>query len=135
MTTKTTNNTHYDVLVIGSGQGGNPFAEAAAAKGRRTAMIERAAVGGTCINYGCTPTKTMVASAEVAALSRRGAEFGVVTGPVSVDMPTVRERKREMVRSWRESGERALAKGVELIRGEGSFVASEAGAPKRVRVA
>jgi pyruvate/2-oxoglutarate dehydrogenase complex dihydrolipoamide dehydrogenase (E3) component len=122
----TTNNTHYDLLVIGSGQGGNPFAAAAAAKGRRTAMIERAAVGGTCINYGCTPTKTMVASAEVAALARRGAEFGVVTGPVSVDMHVVRERKRAMVQSWREGSEKRLAEGVDLIRGAGSFLASEA---------
>ncbi len=58
--------THFDAIVIGSGQGGNPLAKALSDKGKRTAMIERAYVGGTCINTGCTPTKTMVASAEVA---------------------------------------------------------------------
>ena len=60
-------------------------------------MIERVAVGGTCVNYGCTPTKTMVASAEVAHLARRAREYGVSVGDVSVDMPAVRKRKRDIV--------------------------------------
>jgi len=123
--------THYDAIIIGSGQGGNPLAAALSEKGKRTAMIERAAVGGTCVNYGCTPTKTMVASAEVAYLARRAKDYGVRIGEVSVDMPAVRERKRDMVNTWREGSERRLKEAtfVELIRGEGSFTG-----PKQVRV-
>ncbi len=123
--------THYDAIIIGSGQGGNPLAAALSEKGKRTAMIERAAVGGTCVNYGCTPTKTMVASAEVAYLARRAKDYGVGVGDVSIDMPAVRERKRNMVKTWREGSERRLkeAKSIDLIRGEGSFVG-----PKQVRV-
>jgi pyruvate/2-oxoglutarate dehydrogenase complex dihydrolipoamide dehydrogenase (E3) component len=100
-------------------------------KGKRTAMIERAAVGGTCVNYGCTPTKTMVASAEVAHLARRAREYGVSVGDVSVDMPAVRERKRGIVKQWREGSERRLqtAKLVDVIYGEGSFLG-----PKQLRV-
>ena len=81
--------THFDAIVIGSGQGGNPLAKALSDKGKRTAMIERADVGGTCINTGCTPTKTMVASAEVAYLARRAKDYGVRTGEISVDMTVV----------------------------------------------
>lgn len=123
--------THFDVVILGSGQAGNPLAAALSAKGKRTAMVERAAVGGTCVNYGCTPTKTMVASAEVAAMARRAREYGVGVGDVSVDMIAVRERKRDMVAKWREGSEQRLkdAEFVELIRGEGSFVG-----PKQVRV-
>jgi pyruvate/2-oxoglutarate dehydrogenase complex dihydrolipoamide dehydrogenase (E3) component len=115
---------HYDAIILGSGQAANPLAVALAAKGKRTALVERGQVGGTCVNYGCTPTKTMVASAEVAYLAGRGAEFGVRTGPISIDMPVVRERKRAMVKSWREGSEKRIAgaKGLDLIRGEGSFV-------------
>ncbi|HMF62814.1 MAG TPA: mercuric reductase [Edaphobacter sp.] len=123
--------THYDAIIIGSGQGGNPLAAALSEKGRRTAMIERAAVGGTCVNYGCTPTKTMVASAEVAYLARRAKDYGVRISDVSVDMPAVRERKRDMVNTWREGSERRLKEAafVELIRGEGWFTG-----PKQVQV-
>ncbi|MCU1227099.1 MAG: family, FAD-dependent NAD(P)-disulfide oxidoreductase [Edaphobacter sp.] len=123
--------THYDAIIIGSGQGGNPLAVALSERGKRTAMIERAAVGGTCVNYGCTPTKTMIASAEVAYLARRAKDYGVRIGELSVDMPAVRERKRNMVNTWREGSERRLKEAtlVELIRGEGSFTG-----PKQVRV-
>jgi pyruvate/2-oxoglutarate dehydrogenase complex dihydrolipoamide dehydrogenase (E3) component len=94
-------------------------------------MIERAAVGGTCVNYGCTPTKTMVASAEMAYMARRAAEYGVRLGDVSVDMLGVRERKRSVVKTWREGSEKRLklAEFVDLIYGEGSFVG-----PKQLRV-
>jgi pyruvate/2-oxoglutarate dehydrogenase complex dihydrolipoamide dehydrogenase (E3) component len=113
---------HYDAVVIGSGQGGNPLAQAFADSGRKTAMIEREHVGGTCINEGCTPTKTMIASAKVAYLDRRSADFGVVNGPVSVEMERVRRRKREIVDSFRQGGERRLERsGVDLIRGEAFF--------------
>jgi pyruvate/2-oxoglutarate dehydrogenase complex dihydrolipoamide dehydrogenase (E3) component len=123
--------TQYDAIILGSGQAGNPLAVALAAKGKRTAMIERAKVGGTCVNYGCTPTKTMVASAEVASLARRAREYGVSVGDVSVDMPAVRERKRGIVKLWREGSEKRLKQSelIDVIYGEGSFLG-----PKQVRV-
>ncbi len=111
-----------DAIVIGSGQGGNPLAGALAAAGKKTALIERQDVGGTCINRGCTPTKTMVASARAAYMARRGADYGVHVGLVTVDMGRVRERKRAIVTSFREGGEKRLENAhVELIRGEASF--------------
>ncbi len=121
----------YDAIILGSGQAGNPLAVALSAKGKRTAMIERAVVGGTCVNYGCTPTKTLVASAEVAHMARRALDYGVKVGSVSVDMSVARERKRNIVKLWREGSERRLreAKLVDLIYGEGSFIG-----PKQVRV-
>ena len=98
--------THYDAIVIGAGQAGGPLSTALARAGWKTALIERVHVGGTCINEGCTPTKTMVASGRVAYLARRGADYGVQTGPVSVDMTKVRQRKRDIVESFRASGQR-----------------------------
>ena len=88
---------HYDAVVIGAGQGGVPLARALAGAGRRTAIIEREHVGGTCINEGCTPTKTMVASAKVAYLDRRSADYGVQDGAVTVAMSKVRQRKRDLL--------------------------------------
>jgi pyruvate/2-oxoglutarate dehydrogenase complex dihydrolipoamide dehydrogenase (E3) component len=121
---------HYDAVVIGSGQGGSPLARALAGSGRKTALVEREHVGGTCINWGCTPTKTMIASAKVAYLDRRSADYGVQDGPVMVDMTEVRRRKREIVESFRGGGERRLrSAGVHLIPGEASFVA-----PKEIEV-
>ena len=115
--------THYDAVVVGAGQGGGPLAAAFAAAGRRTALIEREHVGGTCINEGCTPTKTMVASARVAYLARRAADYGVGTGTVGVDMRAVRDRKREVVKSFREGSETRIEEtsGLDLIRGEARF--------------
>jgi pyruvate/2-oxoglutarate dehydrogenase complex dihydrolipoamide dehydrogenase (E3) component len=121
----------FDAVIIGSGQGGNPLAEALTAAGKKTAMIERADVGGTCINRGCSPTKTMVASARVAYLAHRGPNYGVHTGPITIDMGRVRERKRAIVSSFRQSREKRLEKThVELIRGEASFTG-----PGQLRVA
>ncbi len=122
----------FDAIVIGSGQGGNPLAKALANAGRHTAIIESTHFGGTCINEGCSPSKTMVSSARVAYLARRGADYGVRTGSISVDMTKVRERKRGIVDSFRDSTERGLAstKGLEIIRGVGSFVS-----PKEINVA
>jgi pyruvate/2-oxoglutarate dehydrogenase complex dihydrolipoamide dehydrogenase (E3) component len=111
--------------VIGSGQGGNPLAVELASAGRKTALVEREHAGGTCINEGCTPTKTMVASARAAYLARRAGLYGVSTGPVSVDMAQVVARKRSIVESFRVSTERRLVNGnVNVIAGEGSFVGS-----------
>src|SRR5213596_701640 len=108
---------HYDAIVIGAGQGGGPLSTALARAGWKTAIVEREHVGGTCINEGCTPTKTMVASARVAYLARRAAEYGVVTGAVSVDMGKVRQRKRDIVDSFRGGSQRRIeaADGVDLL--------------------
>jgi pyruvate/2-oxoglutarate dehydrogenase complex dihydrolipoamide dehydrogenase (E3) component len=115
----------FDAIIIGSGQGGNPLAEVLTAAGKKTAMIERKHAGGTCINTGCTPTKTMVASARVAYLARRGSDYGVDVGPVAIDMARVRERKRNIVSTFRQSREKRLANAdVEVIRGEASFTGS-----------
>lgn len=113
----------YDAIVIGSGQGGTPLSIALAKAGMRTALIEREHVGGTCINEGCTPTKTMVASGRVAYLARRAADFGVQTGPISIDMKRVRQRKRDIVESFRGSGERGIraTQNLDLVSGEASF--------------
>src|SRR6201999_4508324 len=121
MTAETSTPESFDAIIIGSGQGGNPLAEGLIAAGKKTAMIERQDVGGTCINRGCTPTKTMVASARVAYLARRAADYGVGVGPVAIDMVKVRERKRAIVASFRQGNEKRLEKAnVELIRGEAS---------------
>jgi pyruvate/2-oxoglutarate dehydrogenase complex dihydrolipoamide dehydrogenase (E3) component len=122
----------YDAIVIGSGQGGGPFAGALAQAGRKTALVERLHVGGTCVNEGCTPTKTMVASARVAYLARRGADYGVRTGPVTVDMDAVRARKRAIVDSFRSGSEEATrsTQGLDLIMGDARF-----SGPKTIEVA
>jgi len=116
--------TSYDAIIIGAGQAGGPLATALANAGRKTALIEREHVGGTCVNEGCTPTKTMVASARVAYLARRAADYGVQTGPVSVDMTVVRQRKREIVKSFRGGNERRIegTHGLDLLRGEARFI-------------
>jgi pyruvate/2-oxoglutarate dehydrogenase complex dihydrolipoamide dehydrogenase (E3) component len=120
----------YDAIVIGSGQGGNPLAIALAGAGRKTAMVERQHIGGTCINEGCTPTKTLVASGRVAYLARRAADYGVQDGAITIDMPAVRQRKRDIVRSFRNGGEHRLeAAGVDVICGEACFIG-----PKRLAV-
>src|SRR5690242_15082353 len=113
----------FDAIVIGAGQSGGPLASALAQAGRRTAIIECEHVGGTCINEGCTPTKTMVASARVAYLARRAADYGVHTGPVTVNLAEVRQRKRAVVDDFRGGSERRLegTAGLELIRGEARF--------------
>jgi pyruvate/2-oxoglutarate dehydrogenase complex dihydrolipoamide dehydrogenase (E3) component len=121
----------YRAIVIGSGQGGTPLCRALAEAGLRTALIERQHVGGTCVNEGCTPTKTMVASGRVAYLARRGVGYGVHTGDIRVDMERVRQRKRDIVDSFRNGSQRRIEKtaNLELILGEASFTG-----PKSVRV-
>src|SRR6266478_6423581 len=118
-----TSTTQYDAIVIGAGQAGVPLSTALANAGWKTALIERIHVGGTCINEGCTPTKTMVASARVAYLARRGADYGIHTGPVTVDMRKVRQRKRDIVDSFRNGSLRRIerAAGLDLLMGEASF--------------
>ena len=92
---------HYDAIVIGSGQAGTPLSIALAEAGRKTALVESQHVGGTCINVGCTPTKTMVASARIAYLARRAADYGIRCGPVGVDMAQVHRRKQAIVDEFR----------------------------------
>ncbi len=113
---------HYQAIVIGSGQAGTPLCTALADAGLRTALIERQHVGGTCVNEGCTPTKTMVASGRVAYLARRGADYGIRTGDIRIDMERVRQRKRNIVNSFRNS-QRRIEKtaNLDLIFGEASF--------------
>ncbi|WP_455382261.1 mercuric reductase [Salinispira pacifica] len=132
------NNDMYDAVIIGSGQGGTPLASALAGKGLSTALVESRYVGGTCVNFGCTPTKTMVASARSAHMVARSGDFGVEavpppmadagrTSPVAnaaaaadsgapklpdgavVDMMRVRERKRSIVASFREGSENRIS--------------------------
>ena len=113
----------YDAIVIGAGQAGTPLCRALAEAGMHTALIERKHVGGTCINEGCTPTKTMVASGRVAYLARRAADYGVRTGPVSVDLEKVRERKRNIVDKFRNGSQARIEKtaNLDLIFGEATF--------------
>jgi pyruvate/2-oxoglutarate dehydrogenase complex dihydrolipoamide dehydrogenase (E3) component len=122
----------YDAIVIGTGQGGGPLAGSLAGAGWRTAIIEREHVGGSCINVGCTPTKTMVASARVAHLARRAADYGVGTGPVEVDQAAVRRRKRDIVESFRSGSRRRLegTDNLDLVMGEARF-----SSPKEITVA
>ena len=114
---------HYQAIVIGSGQGGTPLCTALAEAGLRTALIERRHVGGTCVNEGCTPTKTMVASGRVAYLARRGPDYGIHTGDIRVDMERVRQRKREIVDSFRNGSQKRIEKtaNLDLIFGEANF--------------
>lgn len=113
----------YDAIIIGSGQAGNPLAKTLAQSGRKTALIEQEHVGGTCVNEGCTPTKTMVASARVAYLARRAVDYGVRTGQVTVNMAVVRDRKRKIVDQFRTGGQRAIehTPGVDLLLGRARF--------------
>jgi pyruvate/2-oxoglutarate dehydrogenase complex dihydrolipoamide dehydrogenase (E3) component len=113
----------YDAVVIGSGQAGMPLAIALAKAGRKTAVVEREHVGGTCINVGCTPTKTMVASARIAYLARRAADYGIRCGPVGVDMAQIHRRKQAIVDDFRTGDQRRLeeAENVSLIFGEARF--------------
>ncbi len=118
---------HYDAVIIGSGQAGVPLAKKLGKKGLKTAIIERKFVGGTCINAGCTPTKTMVASARVMHIANTANEVGVNVSGVSVDFKAVIERKNKIVTQFREGAENGLRKteNVDLILGEASFVSNK----------
>jgi len=122
------NQERYDAIIIGAGQSGTPLSTTLANAGWKVALVEREHVGGSCINEGCTPTKTMVASARVAHLVRRAADYGVQTGPVSVDMGKVRQRKRDIVNSFRSGsqGRVEAAEGADLLMGEARFAGPKA---------
>src|SRR5215472_16788838 len=113
----------FDVVIIGTGQSGKPLALALGRAGWKVAVIEREQVGGTCVNVGCTPTKTMVASGRVAYLARRAADYGIKTDTIKVDMRRVFARKRSIVERFRNAGQKSLEKAAngELIFGEARF--------------
>ena len=114
----------YDAIIIGSGQAGNPLSESLTDQGLQVALIEKAHLGGTCINTGCTPTKTMVASAQVAYYARNAKRWGVRTGRVSVDLPRIVERKNNIVQQFRGGKESGIERRrtVRLYRGHARFV-------------
>jgi pyruvate/2-oxoglutarate dehydrogenase complex dihydrolipoamide dehydrogenase (E3) component len=115
-----------DVIVIGSGQAGIPLATRFGAAKKRVVLIERAELGGTCVNTGCTPTKTMVASARAAHIARTAARLGVHAQAVSVDFPAVVARKDAIVERWREGIRRrlaAVAEWVQVVHADARFVA------------
>jgi pyruvate/2-oxoglutarate dehydrogenase complex dihydrolipoamide dehydrogenase (E3) component len=118
--------TTYDAVIIGTGQAGPPLARRLAAAGMTVAIIERGAFGGTCVNTGCIPTKTLVASAYAAHMVRRAGEFGIdLAGSMHVDMPRVKARKdriSEQSRVGVEQSLRSLAN-CTVYRGHGRFVA------------
>lgn len=115
----------FDAIVIGAGQAGPALAERLAAAGQSVAIIERKFVGGTCVNTGCMPTKTLVASARAAHVARRAADYGVVlSGPVAVDMPRVAARAHKVTLDARAGLETWIGgmPGCTLIRGQAAFV-------------
>lgn len=113
----------FDAIIVGAGQAGPPLAGRLTQAGQKVAVIERKLVGGTCVNYGCIPTKTLVASAHAAHLARRGAEYGVGTGEISVDMAKVKARKDKIVSGDRDGVESWLdgMDGCTFIRGHARF--------------
>ncbi len=114
---------HFDAIIVGAGQAGPPLAGRLTATGQRVAIVERKLVGGTCVNTGCIPTKTLVASAHAAHVARRGADYGIGTGPVSVDMAKVKARKDEIMLADRTGVEDWLENmdGCTVIRGHARF--------------
>src|SRR5882762_4285959 len=121
----------YEILVLGSGEAGKYLAWTMAKAGRRTAVVERRRLGGSCPNIACLPSKNLIHSARVVSLARRGAEFGLETNSLAVSMKDVQRRKRLMVDGLHQTHvARTVASGVELIMGDGRFVA-----PRTVEIA
>jgi pyruvate/2-oxoglutarate dehydrogenase complex dihydrolipoamide dehydrogenase (E3) component len=115
--------TKYDAILVGSGQAANPLARKLAAAGWKTALVERQWVGGTCVNVGCTPTKTMIASGRVAYLVKRSAEFGIRSSASGVDVETFLRRKNSVVQTFREGSTKSLLNTphLDLIFGTAAF--------------
>ena len=113
----------FDAIIVGAGQAGPSLAGRLTSAGQRVAIIERKLIGGTCVNNGCIPTKTLVASAHAAQLARRGAEYGVGTGAVSVDLAKVKARKDDIMLKDREGVESWLdgMAGCTVFRGHARF--------------
>jgi pyruvate/2-oxoglutarate dehydrogenase complex dihydrolipoamide dehydrogenase (E3) component len=122
----------YDAIIIGTGQAGPALTRRLVAAGWKVAVVERKLFGGTCVNTGCTPTKTLVASAYAAHLARRAAEYGVtIGGPVGVDMKAVKARKDAVVGASRNAVERSLKtlRGCTVYEGHARFIG-----PKEINV-
>jgi len=121
----------FDAIIVGAGQAGPALAGRLTGAGMKVALIERHLVGGTCVNTGCKPTKTLVASAYAAHVARRASDYGVAVGPVGIDMPTVAARARKVILDSRSGNETWLAgmEGLTFIRGHARFEA-----PHRIRV-
>src|SRR5205809_4843382 len=113
----------YDAVVIGSGQAGNPLSQKLADQGWTVALIEKEHLGGTCVNTGCTPTKTMIASAQVAHYARHAGNWGVHTADVRVEFAKVVARKDRIVEQWRSGLERKIQdrKNLHLYQGKARF--------------
>jgi pyruvate/2-oxoglutarate dehydrogenase complex dihydrolipoamide dehydrogenase (E3) component len=119
---------NYDAIIIGTGQSGPALARRLVAAGSKVAIIERKLFGGTCVNTGCTPTKTLIASAYAAHIARRAADYGVtIAGPVKVDMKAVKARKDAVVAPSHNGVERSLKTlaGCTVYKGHGRFVAEK----------
>ncbi|HTD41252.1 MAG TPA: mercuric reductase [Mucilaginibacter sp.] len=114
----------YDAIVIGSGQAGGPLAKKLALAGKKTALIERRYVGGTCVNDGCTPTKTWVASAKAAYIASKGSDLGIDIKSYKVNMSQIQKRKNDVVSLFRNGSQKGLeaTKGLSLIFGEATFI-------------
>ncbi len=113
----------YDAIIIGSGQAGGPLAHNLADQGWRVALLEREHLGGSCVNYGCTPTKRMIACAQAAQAARKAPQYGIYTGDIRVDLKKVVELKNEIVQQWRAGQEHHTGsrENITLYRGEGRF--------------
>jgi len=120
--------THFDALVLGAGQAGPPLAIELANAGQKVALVERKDFGGTCVNTGCIPTKTLLANARVAHMARRAGDYGVSTGVVAVDMKKVKARKDQVSGSSREGVEKSLrtTPNCSVYTGHARFVAERA---------
>ncbi|MDQ6890128.1 MAG: mercuric reductase, partial [Bacteroidota bacterium] len=118
---------HFDAIIIGSGQGGTPLSKKLAKQGWKTALIEMLDIGGSCINVGCTPTKTMVASAKAAYDIKRAGLLGVETGSFQINMPAIIRRKKKVVERFRHASQKDLAntENLSLIFGTASFIDSK----------
>ncbi|MFP5079021.1 mercuric reductase [Pedobacter sp. JCM 36344] len=114
---------HYDAIIIGAGQAGIPLAKKLALAGKKTVIIEKRIVGGTCINDGCTPTKAMIASAQAIHKARTAGDLGVKIGNINVDFKKIKSRKDEIVKSFQVSAQKGIesTKGLDLIMGEATF--------------
>jgi pyruvate/2-oxoglutarate dehydrogenase complex dihydrolipoamide dehydrogenase (E3) component len=119
---------NFDAIIIGTGQSGPALARRLVAAGRKVAIIERKLFGGTCVNTGCTPTKTLIASAYAAHVARRAADYGIrIEGPVNVDMKAVKTRKDGVVSVFRNGVEQSLKtlQGCTVYQGHGRFIAEK----------
>jgi pyruvate/2-oxoglutarate dehydrogenase complex dihydrolipoamide dehydrogenase (E3) component len=117
----------YDAIVIGAGQAGGPLAKKLALSGMKTLLVEKRWIGGTCVNDGCTPTKTMIASAKMAYLAANSAPLGIKIKSFSVDMPAIKKRKDDVVHLFRDGSQSGLeaTKNLDLLFGEAEFIADK----------